>query len=186
MAVKCRFFHFVKNARKNASATITAVKKATGKRSGKRWLAEKTKRRLMMLPLLPEELIRPDVVGLIHQAWTERAPKGLKNIFDDLITKLLETYVGAPAEFQVHHRFPTSLWCIGGRRVRTNNPAENCHRQLNAEVSGTLSLFQFLAIIEGQMAKSERRIDGGCHSESHAVEGAKNRMLAQDSGEMTE
>ena len=64
--VKCCFFHFVKNIREKANRIITRIKKAVGQRSLIVQLAEKTKRRLMILPLLPEEAI----ICSPMKAWT--------------------------------------------------------------------------------------------------------------------
>ena len=62
--------------------------------------------------------------------------------------------------------------------IRTNNGAESVHSQLNPKVSGKLSLFDFLRIIEGEMARSRKRIRSGCQSESRAVIPEKSRLLA--------
>ena len=62
--------------------------------------------------------------------------------------------------------------------IRTNNGAESVHAQLNPKVSGKLSLYRFLTIIEEEMMRSRKRIRSGCHSESRAVIPEKNRLLA--------
>ena len=64
--------------------------------------------------------------------------------------------------------------------VRTNNPAESVHAQINPEVNGKLSLYHFLAIIEERMLRGRERIRDGCQSESRRVEQIKNEMLADE------
>ena len=71
-------------------------------------MAQRTKRRIMMLPLLPEELITGEVVCLIIDDWKARSPEGLKGVFDDLTATFLATYVGTSPEdpHPVRPRFP--------------------------------------------------------------------------------
>ena len=64
--------------------------------------------------------------------------------------------------------------------VRTNNPAESVHAQINPEVNGKLSFFHFLSIIEGQMLRGRKRLAAGCRSESRRVERVKNRLIAEE------
>ena len=61
---------------------------------------------------------------------------------------------------------------------RTNNAAESVHAQMNPEVNGTLSIFNFIRIIEEQMKRTNDRILAGCQPERRAVESTKNRVLA--------
>ena len=49
---------------------------------------------------------------------------------------------------------------------------------MNDEVSGTLSVIQFLSIIQGRIEMSKDRIEAGCKKDTHAVEPVKNRLLA--------
>ena len=51
--VRCCFFHFVKNVRKNMTSVMRRIAKQSGKTSHDFRLAQKTKRRFMMLPLVP-------------------------------------------------------------------------------------------------------------------------------------
>ena len=74
--------------------------------------------------------------------------------------------------------FPPSLWCVSGRVSRTNNAAESVHARMNSEVSGKLSVFGFLSVIEHQMEATNDRIRAGCQLETRAVEGVKNELLA--------
>ena len=62
--------------------------------------------------------------------------------------------------------------------MRTNNPAESVHAQLNKDAGGNLTLHSFLSIIEKQMKRSADRIASGCENESRAVIPEKNRLLA--------
>ena len=96
VSVMCYFFHYVQNIRKTARPVMTKIKKAEGETSLTFKLAQKTKRRFMMLPLLPEELITPEVIRLVLDDWKARAPNGLENAFDGLAAKILRTYVGTP------------------------------------------------------------------------------------------
>ena len=92
--VKCCLFHFTQNIVRKAKEIITKTKRAEGNSSPVHKLAQKTKRRLMMMPFLPEEVIKPDVVDLIIAAWKTSAPDGLRDAFDELATTLLQTYTG--------------------------------------------------------------------------------------------
>ena len=179
--VKCCFFHFVKNIRIEGQPIVKTIERAAGKTSEAYRLAQKTKRRLMMLPLLPEELAIPEVLGLIHCAWTDACPEH-RHAFDGLVAKVIKTYVGTPPgdPARVRPQFNQSIWSVSGMSVRTNNGAESLHAQLNAEVEGRLALFGFLSIIEGQMMRGIERIRTGCESESRPVEQVKNEMLAQE------
>ena len=60
--VKCCLFHFAQNIWKKASPILTKVKHAAGEKSETYRKALKTKRRFMMLALLPEELITSEVL----------------------------------------------------------------------------------------------------------------------------
>ena len=179
--VKCCFFHFTKNIRTKAQPIVKAIEGAEGERSNASQLAQKTKRRLMMLPLLPEELAVPEVLGLIHRAWTDACPEH-RDAFNGLFATVIRTYVGTPPgdPAPVRPRFRPSIWSVSGRSVRTNNSAESVHAQLNGELNGNVFLHIFLSTIEKQMMKGRRRILSGCESESRPVEQAKNRLLAQE------
>ena len=48
-----------------------------------------------MLPLLPEELATPEVLGLIHLAWTEGCPD-YRDAFNGLFVTIIRAYVGTP------------------------------------------------------------------------------------------
>ena len=179
VVVKRCFFHFVQNLRKKAK-NITAVKKAMGKRSKARWLAEKIKRQLMLLALVPLELITPDLVEFIIPTWKDGC-KELPEAFEKLKQTLLRTYVGTPTEGTSTVQpplFPPALWSVSGMVSRTNNAAESVHARMNSEVHGKLSVFGFLSIIEKQMGEANERIAHGCQTERRAVEGPKNRLLA--------
>ena len=132
-----------------------------------------------MLPFLPQELITNDVLALIVSAWADAVPRR-RNAFNPLLKTIASTYVGTrrPDAPPRPPRFPPSLWCVSGRRVRTNNAAESVHSTLNPKVSGRLSVFNFLAIIEEAMAEANARVAAGCKSESRAVERRKNELLA--------
>ena len=93
VTVRCCFFHFVQSIRKNAKKKITAIKKAAGQNSEKVWMAMRTVRRIMMLPLVPQELVTPELVQLIIAASTDGSapiPRELKA----LQIYVLTTYVG--------------------------------------------------------------------------------------------
>ena len=96
VTVKCCLFHFAQNMRKNGRPVITKVENAVGKKTEEARFAKTTKRRFTMLPLIPEELIKPEVIRLILADWKARAPNGLENAFDGLAAKILRTYVGTP------------------------------------------------------------------------------------------
>ena len=179
--VKCCFFHFVKNLRTNASPVMTAIRRDGGKKTDAYKLAQKTKRRLMMMPLLPWELITPDLVCLILRVWDQGCPRH-RGAFDGLADTVLRTYVGrdTTTATPIRPRFHPSLWSVSGRSIRTNNAAESVHSQLNPKVSGLLSIFNFLKTIEDEMEWSRKRIRSGCPSQSRAVIPEKNRLLAEE------
>ena len=124
--VKCCFFHFTKNIRTKAQPIVKSIERAAGKTSDAYRLAQKTKRRLMMLPLLPEELATQEVLGLVHRAWTDACPEH-RHAFDGLVATIVRTYIGTPpgSRVQARPRFPGMLWSVSGMSVRTNNGAES-------------------------------------------------------------
>ena len=71
---------------------MTAIRRAAGKTSKAYRLALKIKRLLTMLPLLPEELITPEVVRLIIRTWQQGCPEH-RDAFNGLIATILRTYV---------------------------------------------------------------------------------------------
>ena len=160
---------------------MAEIKGAVGEIAENMSLAEKTKRSLMMLPLLPEELAIPEVLGLIHRAWTDDCPDH-RDAFNGLFVTIIRAYVGTPPGHPapVRPRFPQSIWSVSGRSIRTNNSAESVHAHLNAKVNGTVTLHRFLSIIEDQMLQGRKRIRKGCESQSRAVEQVKNRLLAEE------
>ena len=144
-------------------------------------LAEKTKRRLMMLPLLPEEAITSEVVDLIIATWKKEAPERLKSAFDRLANTIRDTYIRAPRTGRqpTGLRFPPHLWSVCGRSVRTNNGAESFHSTINPKSKGKLSIHRFLAIIEKAMAKARDIIATGCEPEARS--GVPRRTLSSRS-----
>mgnify|MGYP004547904405 CR=1 FL=1 len=159
---------------------ITAVTKAAGQNTAKVVLAKKAVRRLMMLPLVPEELITPELVQLIIAASTDsrsELPREVKAFQAYVLT----TYVGkrrARSGPVLPPRFPLALWNVSGMASRTNNAAESVHAQMNPDVKGVLAVHGFLAIVEKQMERTNERITAGCKPETKAVEAVKNRLLA--------
>ena len=89
--VKCCFY-FMKNTPTRTTPLMTTIRPSAGETSEEYRLAQRTKRRLMMLPLLPEELITLEVVGLVHRSWKEGCPKH-QDALDSLIATVLRTYV---------------------------------------------------------------------------------------------
>ena len=136
----------------------------------------------MLLPLLTEELVTPEIVVLIIDEWKAGCPQH-KDAFNEIAKTILTTYVQKPATRRAPSRpptFPPALWCVCGMSARTNNPAESVHSRINKKGKGKLSLFQFLSIVEDEMAEVEDRMASGCESESHAVEPRKNVLLAEE------
>ena len=72
--VKCCYFHYTKNLREKAQPIVKEVEKADREASKSARLAQVTKRRLMLLPLLPEELVTPEIVVLIIDEWKTGCP----------------------------------------------------------------------------------------------------------------
>ena len=137
--------------------------------------------RIMMLPLLPEELATPEVLGLIHRDWAVSCPGHLE-AFNSLIATITRTYVGTrpgdPA--RVQPQYHQSIWCVGGMSIRTNNAAESVHAQLKPKVNGKVSLYNFLSNIEEEMSRARKRLGSECESESRRVEPVKNTLLAEE------
>ena len=146
---------------------MNAIERAAGENSETYGMVQTTKRRLMMLPLLPEELATPEVLGLIHRAWTECCPDH-RDAFNGLFATVTRTYVGTSPGYPdpVRPRFRPSIWSVSGRSIRTNNSAESVHAHLNTKVNGAVSLHRFLSIIEDQMSQGRKRIRKGCESQS--------------------
>ena len=103
--IACCFFHFVKNIKKKARPVINELKRAVGKRSAEVLFAEITKRRLVMLPLVPIDLITVELVDLIVTAWKDKHPH-LHSAFNELRDYLLRTYVRPRATFN------KEKWCL--------------------------------------------------------------------------
>ena len=136
--------------------------------------------RRMMPPLVPEELVTPQLVELIIAAsfngYTE-IPLDVK-AFGNYVLRI---YVGK------HHprsrastgpRYPLALWNVSVMTSRTNNAAESVHAQMNPQVNGKVSVFEFLSTIEKQMAKTNDRVANGCKPETKAIELVKSGLLA--------
>ena len=178
--MKLCLFHFTQNLREKAGTVVNAIRRAVGKTSEKLQLAEKTKRRLMMLPLLPERLITPQVVGLILRMWVDGCPEH-RDAFHSVVATILRTYVGVPQddpETPTTPRFPPELWSVSGMTIRTNNSAESLHSEINQKVSRKMSLLRFLSIIEECMQTARERIASGCQTENQVFNAEKNRLFA--------
>ena len=177
--MSCCFFHFVSNLKKRSKPIIEAIKKATGKESEEVKVAERTKRELMMIPLLPLDIISVDVVDFIIRRWKMRFD-GRKSAFDDLRGYLIRTYFGANALFEKR------TWCVCACVTRTNNAAESSHAKLNSyvRVSGAVPLDLFLFSIESQMRNTTKKIEGGCRPHSKAIYSRRNQLLAAELSEL--
>ena len=171
--VSCCFFHFVSNVKKRAKKITDGVKKAHGKNSIAARLAERTKRALMMLPLLPVEFISQETVDLIIWRW-KRQIGATNGDFDELRSYLIHNYVRPNAVFN------KEKWCVCGSSIRTNNAAESSHAVLNSSVrvSGAVTIDMFLIAIERQMLNTQNEIRRGCPSHTKSTYGRRNRLLA--------
>ena len=172
-SIMCCCFHFVANIKKKARVVIEELKKKFGAGSAEVRMAEKTKRAVMMIPLLPIEFITSETINMILWRWRSTFP-GQSGVFEKLHRHLMKNYVGATA------RFPVYLWCVCGRSTRTNNAAESLHAVLNksVRVRGVVTLDMFLFAIEGQMRNTKREIDDGCPSHSKAIYKSRSSLLA--------
>ena len=63
--ISCCFFHFVPNIKKHARPVIDGLKMTVGEDARETKMRERTKRALMMLPLLPIDIITVEVVDII-------------------------------------------------------------------------------------------------------------------------
>ena len=88
--ITCCFFHFIANIKKKARPIIEAIKRAEGKNSLQVKLAEKTKRAIMMLPLLPVEMITIEVVQTIFGRWSAAFPR-CAGVFAKLCRHIVKT-----------------------------------------------------------------------------------------------
>ena len=134
----------------------------------------------MLLPLVRKGLVTPALVKLIIAALKDGCNE-LPDAFDDLEKTILTTCVGKPVGGSSETRpptYPTSLWCVSGLVSRTNNAAESVHRNINSKISGKLTVFMFLRVIEEEMERTNERIAHGCRPETRAVEHVKNQRLA--------
>ena len=139
------------------------MKKTVGENWFETKLGEKTKRALMMLPLLPVDLITVEVVDLIIGRWKSAFQQ--RPDFDELRDYIVRTYVGPNASFK------KEIWCVCGKSIRTNNAAESSHAVLNTHVRvrGEISLDMFLFAIEKQMRNTSREIEAGCPSHTKSI-----------------
>ena len=163
LRVKCCFFHYVQSIRKNALKLINAVEKATSQNHEKVGLVKNAVRRITMLPLVPEELITPELIELIIAATTDGRSEPLREL-NVLQAYVLNTYVGkrrVRSGVLVAPRFQLAIWNVSGMASRTNNAAESVHAQMNPEVSGALSPMNFIFNIEKQMKRTNDRIRFG-------------------------
>ena len=160
---------------------MTTIKRAGGIHSTEHKLAQQTKRRIMMLPFLPHELITQRLVELIVREWRDAATTH-KDAFDKIVVTLLRMYVRResgkhPAKDPV---FSSRMWSVCGKKIRTNNAAESVHSRLTPAASGRLSIFRFLKIIENEMNRATNAIHAGCPSSTNPVETDKNNLLAAE------
>ena len=133
----------------------------------------------MLLPLVPYELVTLEPVELIIAAWKDCC-KELPDAFEELKKAILRMYAGKPVlgtSTVQPPLFPPSLWSVRMASM-TNNAAESVHARMNSDVSGKLSVFGFLSIIENQMERTNNLIRAGYQPETCAVEGVKNELLA--------
>ena len=172
-SIICCFFHFVANVRKQAQRHETLLKDAAGQNKEMIQAANRTKRALMMLPLLPEELISTAVVDLVVGRWKRDFPNH-NNALKPLRDFLVRNYAGPRA------LYPPSIWSVSGRKIRTNNAAESCHSRLNASirVSGAVTLDMFLVAIETEMRNTSREIKTGCKSHAKKIFERRDELLA--------
>ena len=73
--ILCCFFHFTSNVRKHSVKVMAAIKSSVGQNAENMSAAKKTKRALMMLPLLPEELITTDLVDALLARFDAAVPE---------------------------------------------------------------------------------------------------------------
>ena len=178
--VKCCLFHFTQSIFKNANDAVNAIKKAAGEDGQKIGMVMQAIRRIMMLALVPEGLITPELVELIIATSTDN-PSELPKEVKAFQAYILRTYVGKPAigtRPAQRPRYSPSLWCVSGMGSRTNNAAESVHSQLNPGVSGKISVISFIHLIEERMDDANDRLRSERKSETARVEKAKNTLLA--------
>ena len=114
-SIICCFFLFVANVRKQAQRHETLLKDAAGQNQAMIPAANKAKRALMMLPLLPEELICTAVVDLVVGRWKRDFPNH-NNALKPLRDYLVRNYAGPRA---LH---PPHIWSVSGRKSAQTTP----------------------------------------------------------------
>ena len=133
---------------------------------------------IMMLPLLPQELLTPELVAFLKKTWEDSSPNN-KRIFDKTFAVISKTYVGTHKKGAAGKQptFHPSIWSVAGMKIRTNNSAESVHSRLNPKVSGHLSFLRFLMIVEEEMQRADSLIGGECLSQTNAVARIKKTLL---------
>ena len=69
VVIKCCFFHYVKNIRTNLRSLLLRIKRENGATSFEYKTAQLIKRRFMMLPLLPINMVTEDTLDAITDDW---------------------------------------------------------------------------------------------------------------------
>ena len=180
VVIKCCYFHYVKNTRTKMRSLLLRIKREKGAASVEYKSAQQTKRRFMMLPLLPINMVTEDILMAIIDDW-----KNVKTYNGDefmfVVKYVMKTYIGRVKSDGNHQDavFPPVLWNVCGQKIRTNNAAESVHSRLNKKAAGRISLFRFLGIIEEEMKRTVDKMTRGCGSATNPVEREKNPLFAQ-------
>ena len=180
VVIKCCFFHYVKNIRTKLRSLLLRIKRENGATSFEYKTAQLTKRRFMMLPLLPINLVTEDTLNAITDDWKNvQTCKGDEFAF--VVKYMKKMYIGREKSDGNYQDaiYPPDLWNVCGQKVRTNNTAESVHSRINKKAAGRISLFRFLGIIEEEMRRAVCCMTRGCVSATNPVECEKNTLFAK-------
>ena len=154
--VKCCFFHHTQSLRKKATEVIKSTTTSGGENAENARKSMKAVRRRMMFPQVSEELVTPELVELVIAASFNGCTEILLDVkaFGNCVLWIHIRKRRHRSGASVGPRYPLALWNFSGMASRTNNAAESVHTQMNPDVNGNVSVFEFLSAIEKRMTKT--------------------------------
>ena len=120
---------------------LLRIKREKGAASVEYKSAQQTKRRFMMLPLLPINMVTYDILVAITDDW-KKVQTYDGDEFTFVVKYIQKMYIGRVKSDGNNQDavFPPVLWNVCGQKVRTNNAAESVHSRLNKKAAGRISL----------------------------------------------
>ena len=104
---------------------LLRIKRENGAASVEYKSAQQTKRRFMLLPLLPINMVTEDILMAVIDDW-----KNVKTYNGDefmfVVKYIMKTYIGSVKSDGNHQDavFPHAVWNVCGQKIRTDNAAE--------------------------------------------------------------